>query len=536
MNQKQTISMKGISVLLSLLFACSTLLFSQTGVSINTTGAAADPSAMLDVSSDNAGILIPRMTKTQRNAILAPAEGLLIYQTDDTIGFWYYSNKWNLMGQGGGSGITPGTDIGNTLYWDGSQWNESSNIYNAGGSVGIGTNNPSSSAKFEISSTTGGALIPRMTTAERNAIQNPARGLQIYNLDCDNFEYFNGSSWAAVNPTVVAGISISANPGSFICSGTSVTFTAISVNGGTSPVYQWKINGANVGTNSNTYTTSTLANGDQVSCELTSNAACVSGSPAVSNTIMMAVSIPPTVANAGADINLNSYGVTTATLAANAPTVGTGLWSVISGIAIIINPSSPTSSVIGLVPGAVTLLRWTISNPPCPDSYDDVVITTASCIVGDFKEGGIVFYNSGSSCYVSATSDQSTGAEWGCQGTDIAGAYGKGIGTGVSNTTAIVNNNCSTSGIAARICDDLVLNGYSDWFLPSIDELQVMYNQRSIIGGFTSNYYWSSTMYSDNSTNEYAKTCCAWYFRFCCDFQDWTDKYNTLYVRCIRRY
>jgi trimeric autotransporter adhesin len=65
-------------------------------LSINTTGAAADPSAILDVSSTLKGVLVPRMDKTQKNAIASPATGLLIYQTaPDSLGFQYYDGaKW----------------------------------------------------------------------------------------------------------------------------------------------------------------------------------------------------------------------------------------------------------------------------------------------------------------------------------------------------------------------------------------------------------------------------------------------------------
>ncbi|MBK8608984.1 MAG: hypothetical protein IPL84_03290 [Chitinophagaceae bacterium] len=60
-------------------------------LSVNTTGAVADPSAILDVSSTAKGMLIPRMDKTQKNAIATPANGLLVYQTGpDSIGFHYY--------------------------------------------------------------------------------------------------------------------------------------------------------------------------------------------------------------------------------------------------------------------------------------------------------------------------------------------------------------------------------------------------------------------------------------------------------------
>ena len=62
------------------------MAFTQ-GAAINTTGTPANASAILDVSSTSAGMLIPRMTKNQRNSINLPAEGLFIYQTDDTTGF-----------------------------------------------------------------------------------------------------------------------------------------------------------------------------------------------------------------------------------------------------------------------------------------------------------------------------------------------------------------------------------------------------------------------------------------------------------------
>ncbi|MBK7851895.1 MAG: IPT/TIG domain-containing protein [Bacteroidetes bacterium] len=92
-----------------------------------------------------------------------------------------------------------------------------------------------------------------------------------------------------VTPSVTASVSISASPSSTICAGTSVTFTAVPTNGGTTPSYQWKKNGVNVGTNSTTYTDAGLVNGNTITCILTSNATCVNGSPATSNTVTMTV-------------------------------------------------------------------------------------------------------------------------------------------------------------------------------------------------------------------------------------------------------
>jgi hypothetical protein len=109
-----------------------------------------------------------------------------------------------------------------------------------------------------------------------------------------------------VNPALTPSVSIAANPGTTICSGTSVTFTATPTNGGT-PIYQWKLNGANVGTNSATYTNASLVNSDQVTVEMTSNAACASTTPVTSNTLTITTttSLTPSVsiaANPGTTI------------------------------------------------------------------------------------------------------------------------------------------------------------------------------------------------------------------------------------------
>lgn len=89
---------------------------------------------------------------------------------------------------------------------------------------------------------------------------------------------------------VTPGISISASPGTIISSGTTVTFTAVANQGGSNPVYQWKLNTVNVGTNSNTYITNTLQDGDEVSCTIISSEPCAS--PTQVNSNMLKISIP----------------------------------------------------------------------------------------------------------------------------------------------------------------------------------------------------------------------------------------------------
>ena len=116
-----------------------------------------------------------------------------------------------------------------------------------------------------------------------------------------------------VNPSVTASINIAPTPGNSICSGASVLFTATISNGGASPVYQWTRNGTTVGPNANAYPTSTLSNGDIISCTLTSNAACVTNPTVVSNPVTMTVSgglptissFTPTSGTSGTIVTIN---------------------------------------------------------------------------------------------------------------------------------------------------------------------------------------------------------------------------------------
>src|SRR5207247_2065904 len=81
-----------------------------------------------------------------------------------------------------------------------------------------------------------------------------------------------------------------------ICSGSSITFTATPTNGGTTPTYQWQVNGVNAGTNSPTFTSGSLANNDQVTVIMTSNASCTTTSTATSNVITITTSsVTPSV-------------------------------------------------------------------------------------------------------------------------------------------------------------------------------------------------------------------------------------------------
>ena len=91
-----------------------------------------------------------------------------------------------------------------------------------------------------------------------------------------------------VNPMLTATIVISASQNNF-CFGTTITFNIVSTNGGSSPSYQWKKNGLNVGTNSSIYTNNALQNADVITCNFTSSENCLTANNVVSNAIVMNV-------------------------------------------------------------------------------------------------------------------------------------------------------------------------------------------------------------------------------------------------------
>lgn len=88
----------------TILLICSVISFTLHGqnVGVNSTGNLPDASAMLDVSSTNSGLLMPRMLSSQRTSITTPATGLIVYQTDAPAGFYYYDGVlWQMLSGGG---------------------------------------------------------------------------------------------------------------------------------------------------------------------------------------------------------------------------------------------------------------------------------------------------------------------------------------------------------------------------------------------------------------------------------------------------
>jgi hypothetical protein len=158
--------------------------------------------------------------------------------------------------------------------------------------------------------------------------------------------------------------------------------------------------------------------------------------------------------------------------------------------------------------------------------------------VGDTgPAGGIIFYDKGKASdgwrYLEAApSDQSAGIQW--HNRDYCNVKtGTAIGTGKANTDAIIAAQGDGS-YAAALCKNLTINGFSDWFLPSKDELALMYtNLKKVgLGGFGEGRLWSSSQ-DDSNGNGLG---IAWYQYFSDGRQDSNFKYYKLAVRACRAF
>ena len=342
--------------------------------------------------------------------------------------------------------------------------------------IGINNETPDASAALDITSTTAGLLIPRMTNAQRQAISNPAAGLQVFVTDFDSgsFMFYNGTEWGTLSFTKKRPDAPIIGTATLGNTEATVPFTAPSSDGGSAIT-------SYTATSSPGGITGTLSQ---------------SGSGSITVTGLT-----------------NATAYTFTVTATNA--IGTSV------------ASAASNSVI-----------------------------PASEQVGDFYGGGVVFYifveaDAGyvageTHGLIAAVADQSSGIQWRNGNTNqTTEATGTAVGTGSANTDAIISAqgleiSSYAAGLAkayaATITDfEIFIGGYTVWFLPSKDELNLMYSnigQGSLlgnIGNFDDDYYWSST------EHDYSN---AWYMHFDAElaFMAFNVKYYPANVRAVRAF
>ena len=160
------------------------------------------------------------------------------------------------------------------------------------------------------------------------------------------------------------------------------------------------------------------------------------------------------------------------------------------------------------------------------------------CAVGDAGPGGgTVFYDAGTTqswgrYLEAAPTDYQVNTvrqvvAWGCSDAST-GAVATAIGTGKANTATILTK-CSTAGIAAEVANKYSTStaGAGQWFLPSKDELRLMFSNRPAIGGFTSSWYWNSSEWDRSD---------AWYQDFSYGLWSFYSKNFPLFVRPVRAF
>jgi hypothetical protein len=189
------------------------------------------------------------------------------------------------------------------------------------------------------------------------------------------------------------------------------------------------------------------------------------------------------------------------------------------------------STISGLSLGTTYYVRAYAINQAGAAYGNEISFKTSSVLtIGLNYGGGIIFYldNTKNHGLIAAPSDQSTNAKWGCSDTSIPGAANTSAGSGMVNTLAIIGK-CNETGIAAQLCYNLKIGSYEDWYLPSKDELNLLYTNLKAkgLGDFSSEDYWSSSQESAKNS---------WLQSFSSGKQSSKNKNTSMSVRAIRSF
>jgi len=494
--------MKKVFALLTLSLFAGISVFAQ--VAINTDNSSPDNSAILDVKSTSKGMLVPRMTAAQRDAIASPATGLLIFCSDNNL---FFSNK--------------GTPAAPNWIIISSQWvSNGSDISFSGGNVGIGTNAPAMKLDIRGANTDEGSVMSLGNSDLSHQLaffpgrqNDPNPFILWHNTDPLRFATdLNGfKELMRINPDGNVGIG-TATPTlaklqvQGMVGNTVAMFSDIVTSRGISLVADYP------GIYFNSYFNDGI------------KSMSASGYPSYIETDQL---------NGGLSFNISNV----ANTAANSLITVPERMRITSSGNVGIGTSAPITTLD--LQGTLRISDGTEAAGRVLTSDGNGIAhwSGGSHYIGESYGGGKVFfvYDNGQHGLIAAIADQGS-AIWYDGIYKLTGSGGGGVGAGSMNTAMIVARQIGDSpyGIdyfAALVCANFYVTAdgfnYGDWYLPSNDELILLHMQKDVIGGFANATYWSS---NENSAEG------AWYFDFSNNTNGTTDKNSYFKVRPIRSF
>nr|NQU91022.1 hypothetical protein [Bacteroidota bacterium] len=542
------------------------LVFAQN-IGINNDGSAPDSSAMLDVKSNTKGFLPPRMSIAERDAINNPAPGLFILNTDENVFQGFNGTIWYNLEISSCKPAKPDNIYGLSypecnetgLIYSIAEVPGSKNYHwtvpadativngqgtteiildfgTQGGNVSVCAQNGCGASEFtHLVVTNGIPPQPGTISGITSIICNQAAvayaidtvpgarnyhwaipvdavlvsgqgtteivvdyGVEDGNISVRTENSCGNSDYSDVGVTIV----IPPQPGSIAgptnpdCMATGIDYSITPVQGAVG--YKWQVP-----------SDATIASG-QGTTQITVDFGNQSGNVSVrsENTcrqseytdLPVIIDLPSQPGDISGPVSICYFKTKTYTIEP-VPEATSYHWKVPTGATIESGQGTTSITVkYGDQSGNISVRA---ENSCIATEYTDLAVTLKVCI-GVHWGGGIVFYvdHTGEHGLICAETDQSAGAPWGCMGTDIPGADSRALGAGEQNTAEIIAA-CSESGIAARICHDLVIGIYDDWFLPSYYEITLAHDNllgydafKSVTGGNRVVYHWSSTEYN----------------------------------------
>jgi hypothetical protein len=487
-------------------------LFAQIGIGTKTPA----PSAALEITSstNNKGILIPRITATQKDAIVNPAEGLLIYQTTAPTGFYYYTGTaWKLMAiqtdVASKVDKVDGKDLSSNDYTTAEKTKLSAITGTNTGDQTTITGNAATATNLTGLTTSVATLnnLSGVNSGDQTTITgNAGTATKLASARNINGVAFDGSGDITITSTADAGTLTGTTLKSTV-TGSSLTSVGTLTNLTVTNPIAGSITG-NAGTATNlTGLTTSVATLNNLSGVNSGDQTTITGNAGTATKLATARTINGVAFDGSGDITITSTadaGTLTGTTLKSTVTgssltsVGTITSGVWSGTEVAIQKGGTGLTTVG-TNGQVLTSNGTSITWATPASSSSSSPTYTTGLNSDL--GGYVFFLSTDSKHglVAETENQSTSSTW-YNAQDV-----------ISNP-----NNHSTEG-----------KKFTDWRLPTQYELNLMYNARSNIGGFTSALYWSST--------EYVSTL-SWLQDFSSGNQIGINKNDAGYVRAVRAF